>query len=113
MFKGKIGVRRRGSKFGAVFLKRGSILHAVQHHDPGGRNIPDGGRQGSQGDIRALVVEVRRIGGNINQAVKLAQTMKTRKNFFGRPVNYDRELAQVWAEVKRLVELLESVMKRP
>jgi hypothetical protein len=45
--------------------------------------------------------------------VKLAQGMKVRKSFFGRPVNYDRELAQVWAEVTRLVELLESVMKRP
>ncbi|MDK2957118.1 MAG: hypothetical protein PWQ57_2614 [Desulfovibrionales bacterium] len=57
--------------------------------------------------------EVRRIGGNINQAVKLAQTMKTRKNLFGKPVSYEKELAAVWEEVKRLVQVLESFLAKP
>ncbi|MGE4557192.1 MAG: hypothetical protein AB7D07_10240 [Desulfovibrionaceae bacterium] len=69
---------------------------------------PEDGRQPAE-----VAREVRRIGGNINQAVKLAQTMKTRKNLFGRPVSYEKELAAVWEEVKRLVQVLESFLKKP
>jgi hypothetical protein len=72
---------------------------------------PEGGRQPARPSEVAR--EVRRIGGNINQAVKLAQTMKTRKNLFGRPVSYEKELAAVWEEVKRLVQVLESFLKKP
>jgi hypothetical protein len=96
-----------GERTLAQFIRRLSLA-ALDGRQPAPANL--------QREISELRLEVRRIGGNLNQAVKLAQVFKDRQyRISGQPVDIEKELVETWRRVRELEAALAGFLdtRRP
>ncbi len=86
----------------AVFLKK-----IVQSHLNNHPVIPETTNE----QIINLRMEIRKIGNNINQIIKVIHTRKDKKTLFGNPVNLTQEFESSLHQIRELDAKLQDFLK--
>lgn len=97
---GTLGKRKgRKKPIPSVFLKK-IISASLDERSP----VPEY----LNNELRNVRLEIRRIGNNINQAIKLAHSLKNKKTGTGNPINIEYELRQSLFRLHEVEEQLEN-----